>query len=120
MRLLHPDLAWLSPKPRASGIGITALMVLIGIAEQAKGGESGMGKFDSLRRFLEEKHSDRIALSFRDVERIIGEELCPSARKYHAYWRLSKTHMLPQAVDEAGYSIESVQLAEETVSFRRK
>ncbi len=94
--------------------------VLIAAMENTERMISFMGKFDPLRKHLEQNGSDRITLSFSDIERIIGEELCPSARKHHAYWRLSKTHMLPQAVDDAGYSVESVQLTNETVSFSKK
>ena len=79
-----------------------------------------MGKFSPLTRYLQQKGSNVITLSFSDIERIISEKLYPSARKYHAYWHLSKTHMLPQAVDEAGYYVEEVMLKDEIVTLRKK
>lgn len=79
-----------------------------------------MGKFDPLGKHLANDGAQIIKLSFAEIESIIGEELCDSARKYHAYWHLSKTHMLPRAVDDAGYTIDSVQLEEEIVCFRKK
>lgn len=79
-----------------------------------------MYKFAPLTRYLESCESEVVLLSFSDIERIISDELCPSARKYVAYWHLSKTHMLPQAVDSAGYTMESVSLAEEKIVLRRK
>ena len=79
-----------------------------------------MRKFAPLEKYLKHNGSASITLRFSDIERIIGEELCPSARKYHAYWHLSKTHMLPQSVDDAGYQISSVDLSGETVVIRKK
>ncbi len=79
-----------------------------------------MGKFDPLAKYLSHNGSTTIKLRFSEIEKILGEELYPSARKYHSYWHLSKTHMLPQAVDEAGYYVDTVQLAEEIVILRKK
>ncbi len=79
-----------------------------------------MRKFDPLEKYLSYSGLDTITLKFSDIEKNIGEDLCSSARRYHAYWRLSKTHMLPQAVDDAGYCVDSVQLADEIVVFRKK
>lgn len=79
-----------------------------------------MGKFAPLAQYLQHNDADIITLRFTDIERIIGDELYPSARKYHAYWHLSKTHMLPQAVDEAGYEVDSVNLPEETVILKKR
>ena len=79
-----------------------------------------MGKFEFLTHYLKHEDDDVVTLKFSDIERIIGEELCPSAHKYAAYWRLTDRHMLPRAVDAAGYAVERVHLKDQVVILRKK
>ena len=78
-----------------------------------------MGKFDYLTHYLKYEAEDTVTLKFSEIEKIIGEELCPSAYKYSAYWRLSPRHMLPKAIDAAGYKVEQVSLKEQTVILKK-
>ena len=78
-----------------------------------------MGKFDYLTHYLKYEAGDDAILTFSDIERIIGEPLCPSAYKYAAYWRLTDRHMLPRAIDAAGYRVERVHLHDQTVVLRK-
>ena len=77
-------------------------------------------KFVPLKQYLEGSSLSYIKLSFTDIERILNFSLCNSAYKYRVYWSLSKTHMLPQIVEEAGYFIEEVDMKNQTVVFRKK
>lgn len=79
-----------------------------------------MGKFGPLTNYLNAKRENTISLSFSDIERIVSFELCPSARKHNAYWHLSDTHMLPRAIDDAGYRVDTVSLADECITLKRK
>ena len=77
-------------------------------------------KFFPLKQYLEDSSLSYVKLSFTDIERILKFSLCNSAYKYREYWSLSKTHMLPQVVEEAGYFIEEVDMKNQTAVFRKK
>ena len=77
-------------------------------------------KFEPLSSYLQLRKPQHITLTFCEIENILGFELCPSAREYSAYWHLSKTHMLPQAWDSVGYSLESLDMSKQIITLIRK
>ena len=79
-----------------------------------------MYKFQPLTAYLDSCEKEWVTLSFSDIERIISDNLCMSARKYRAYWHLSRTHMMPIAIAAAGYTVESVSLAEKRIVLKKE
>ena len=58
--------------------------------------------------------------SFAEVEAVIGENLPPSARNYQAWWANDSTHSQGAAWAAAGWETAEVDLARETLLFRRR
>lgn len=77
-------------------------------------------KFWPLANYLLTQDRSRIVLTFEEVETILGESLCKSARKYIAYWQPSATHTLPNLCLEAGYKVANVDLRNEKVCFEKE
>ncbi len=77
-------------------------------------------KYDPLKAHLEDSGQDAIPLTFEEIERIIHASLPRSARQYPEWWANTPTgHVNAQAWLAAGYRAERIDLAEETVVFRR-
>lgn len=76
-------------------------------------------KYEPLAQFLKGA-KDVQALSFGEIEDILGSPLPPSARKHEAWWSNNpRGHVNAQAWLEAGYRTESVDISREAVVFRR-
>ena len=45
-----------------------------------------MGKYTPLEEFLKRQSGDSVVLTFGEIEKIIGEDLPPSARIYFKWW----------------------------------
>ncbi len=78
-----------------------------------------MGKYESLRRYLNEQRQERVTLSFDDVADIIGDTLPPSARKFAQWWENDPKHVEAQAWLSAGYQSACISLISENVTFIR-
>lgn len=79
-----------------------------------------MGKYDALREHLEASTESVRRLSFADIERILGDALPPSARKYQAWWENEGpggSHSHARAWLDAGYRTQNVDLNAQTVAF---
>ena len=78
-----------------------------------------MGKYSPLRTFLETQGEDRIAMSFDEIERLLGETL-PASKKYPAWWSNNPSNN-PMTKEwlAAGFETGDVDVAGETVTFRR-
>jgi len=79
-----------------------------------------MSKFDALGTYLSKQTASVLTLSFSEIERIIGFELCKSAYTYDAYWRPSKTHILPNLIEDNGYRIEAIDIFGQKVTLHKK
>ena len=77
-------------------------------------------KFDPLKKYLKEMKKNEVTLSFSDVEKIIGTELCKSAYNYSAYWHPSPTHTLPNTILDAGYKIAAVDLLAKRIQLEKQ
>ncbi len=76
-------------------------------------------KYEPLSRYLENAQ-DIEALSFAEIERILGAPLPASARKHEAWWSNNpRGHVNAQAWLAAGYRTERVDLRGEAVVFRK-
>lgn len=78
-----------------------------------------MGKFYPLTNYLSNITEKNLVLSFFEIERIISEQLCYSAYTYRAYWAPSKTHMLPNAILEAGFEIDNIDLSKQRIILKK-
>ena len=78
-----------------------------------------LSKFENLSAFFAEMKRDSITLSFSEIERILGFPLSPSAREVKQYWSNSDSHSIAQCWLRYGYKTYAVDLAKETVSFRK-
>jgi hypothetical protein len=77
-------------------------------------------KYDPLENHLKAQTGESLQLSFAEIEAILDSRLPASARKFPAWWSNNSTnHVNAQAWLEAGFRTEQVDLAEETVVFRR-
>lgn len=77
-------------------------------------------KYHPLAVFLRNQTLGALSLSFAEAEGILGSSLPPSARRRRAWWTNNPTgHVNAQAWISAGYRIESVDLSNEMVTFRR-
>ena len=77
------------------------------------------GKYASLHRHLSNLDAREWATTFREVEKILGATLPPSARTYQEWWANDRTHTQAIAWMLAGWKHVSVDLRTETVLFRR-
>jgi hypothetical protein len=78
-------------------------------------------KYEPLARFLRTEAFETRSLSFNEVEAILGAPLPPSARCRPEWWSNNPTgHVNAQAWLGAGYKTEGLDLAGETVVFRRE
>jgi hypothetical protein len=78
-----------------------------------------MSKYAPLRRYLAENGGERIAMTFAEIERIIGVPLPPS-RRYPAWWSNNPSNnVMTREWLAAGYESEQVDVAGEKLVFRR-
>ena len=80
-----------------------------------------MGKYALLGEYLGHQRETRIAMSFEDIERVIGSELPPSALEHRAWWSNNpENNVATREWRQAGYMTEDVDLANRAVVFRRR
>jgi len=77
-------------------------------------------KFAELRKFFDTSQEKGITLTFNQIEELINNPLCASARKYHAYWYPSQTHTITRCWVENGYRTAQVDLGAETITFEKE
>lgn len=78
------------------------------------------GKYRPLTDFLRRQTSDVKAMSFDDVERVIGQRLPESARRHRAWWSNNpQNSVMTQAWLDAGFESEQVDMAQRRLVFRR-
>lgn len=78
-------------------------------------------KYSPLRTYLENSGMDRVELSFKEIEDILGSKLPSSAYSYRAWWAndLSHTHARNGWL-AAGYMVSTVDLVGKRVVFLKK
>lgn len=79
-----------------------------------------MSRYAQLADFLNGQGVESLALSFSEIERLLGSPLPPSARKLRVWWSNDATHA--QAWHgwlQAGWRVEAVDLEAGVVTFRR-
>src|SRR5579863_9520838 len=77
-------------------------------------------KYDPLRRRLASAPGERLRLSFREIEDILGFDLPTSARTHAPWWaNTAGSHVQAGAWLDAGWRTCQVDVAGEAVSFER-
>ena len=78
-----------------------------------------MSKYEPLTDYLRTQPGDACALSFLDIERIIGCSLPASAREHRSWWGNDRTHTQARAWMQAGFGAEPSSRRIEPVVFKR-
>ena len=78
------------------------------------------GSYQRLRQYLEALRGNEWRATFDQIEKVIGADLPPSARKYPAWWSNTISHSQALAWMKAGWITRNVILAERSVVFERK
>ena len=78
-----------------------------------------MSKYEPLTDYLRTQPGDACALSFLDIERIIGCSLPASAREHRSWWGNDRTHTQAKAWMRAGFGAELSSRRMEPVVFKR-
>jgi hypothetical protein len=78
-----------------------------------------MSKYEPLRRFLERQAADRVAMTFAEIEQLIGAAL-PRSKRYPAWWSNNPSNNpMTRIWLEAGFVTEQVEIGAERLTFRR-
>lgn len=79
-----------------------------------------MSTYLALRRFLESCREDRVTMTFRDIEAVLGRALPKSARTHRAWWSNNgSNNVMTKEWLAAGRVSESVDMGSERVTFVR-
>ncbi|MFQ6122546.1 MAG: hypothetical protein ACE5LA_05755 [Dehalococcoidales bacterium] len=78
-----------------------------------------MSKYTDLTEWLREQTEDSVALTFAEVEKIIGKHLPLRARKYFRWWDNTRGTMADYAIFNAGFKTVMVDMENEKVKFQR-
>jgi hypothetical protein len=84
-----------------------------------KAEETAMGRYESLTRYLESRHTSEAPLTFKEVERILNRSLPASARLHQPWWANTTTHSHADAWMRAGWKTTRVDIPRERVVFVR-
>lgn len=83
-----------------------------------------MSKYDPLNRFLSQQSTDRITLTFSEIEAILGFTLPASVHRHTAWWSNSSTkaHPYSQAWTDAGFYTVDVSTTQhaEKITFEKR
>ena len=80
-----------------------------------------MSKYRPLTEHLKRDGHDRVPMTFTDIERVIEGHLPPSSRTHRAWWSNNPSNnVMTKAWLTAGYETEQVDIAGESLVFRRK
>lgn len=79
-----------------------------------------MSKYAPLATYLSKSGRETLSMSFAEIERIIGADLPPSAFKHRPWWSNNPSNsVITYAWLEAGYLTEQVDMAGQTLVFRK-
>jgi hypothetical protein len=81
-----------------------------------------MAKYDALHDYLKCQTKAEIILDFMEIEKILGDQLPPSARKHSAWWAKGEAgqHVQKRAWLDAGYIVENFDIIRQRVTFHRR
>jgi hypothetical protein len=78
-----------------------------------------MGKYSPLGEFLRKQKGERVALTFAEIERIVGAKL-PRSQRYPAWWSNNPwNNVMTQVWLDAGFETEQVDVEGRKLVFRK-
>lgn len=78
-----------------------------------------MGRYEPLRAFLADQTGERVPVTFRQIEKILGAGL-PNSKRYPAWWSNNPSNNpMTKVWLEAGFLTEQVDVTAERLTFRR-
>lgn len=79
-----------------------------------------MGKYEPLTKFLRNQSTQRVPMTFAEIERVVGFRLPPSAIEHRAWWSNNPSNsVMTKAWLEAGYQSEQVDMENRKLVFIR-
>ena len=79
-----------------------------------------MGKYEPLNKFLRKQSSDKVRMSFAQIERIIGTKLPPKAQHHRAWWSNNPTNnVMTKAWLDAGFKSAHVDIERRALVFQK-
>ncbi len=76
-------------------------------------------RYRPLADYLMQQPNSEVGLSFRDIDEMLGEPLPPSARVHRPWWGNHVQHTQAKAWMNAGWKVNSLDMRNETVTFKR-
>lgn len=80
---------------------------------------TGGKKYRFLSDYLYKSGSDRVQLSFGEIENILNEKLPASAYKHRAFWANTESHSIALSWMNVGYQTVEADLEKEIVVFEK-
>ena len=78
-----------------------------------------MSKYEPLTRYLADRETAEVPLTFAEIERILGAPL-PASKQYPAWWSNNPSNnVMTRAWLKAGFQTERVDIGREKLVFRR-
>ncbi|HRO33749.1 MAG TPA: hypothetical protein PLQ03_10095 [Brevundimonas sp.] len=78
-----------------------------------------MGKYDPLTRYLADRSTAEVPMTFAEIEKVLGVSL-PASKQYPAWWSNNPSNnVMTRAWLEAGFQTERVDIGRERLVFRR-
>lgn len=79
-----------------------------------------MGKYEPLTEFLRKQRTDRVSLTFSEIERIVGSKLPRSANEHRAWWSNNPSNsVMTKAWLDAGFKSADVDLKKRMLVFQK-
>jgi hypothetical protein len=79
-----------------------------------------MGKYAPLGDYLASRPTPEIAMTFADIERVIGSALPPKAQGHRAWWSNNpNNNVMTKVWLDAGFETQRVDMASRRLVFRR-
>jgi hypothetical protein len=79
-----------------------------------------MSKYDPLKNYLEGRRFDEVAMTFGEIERILGFRLPEKSQQHRAWWSNNPSNsVMTKAWLAAGYRTERVDMAGRRLVFKR-
>lgn len=114
------DLTWLEFVSRLTLLETPAAEVT-GSSTGELSPSKGNSKYERLARHLAAQADEPLTFSFKEIERILGFDLPPTARGAHArsWWANTTTHVQGRAWLAQGWRTANIDPENETLEFRR-
>lgn len=79
-----------------------------------------MGKYSALGDYLKRQRSERVAMTFAEIEKVIGAKLPPSAHKHRPWWSNNpRNSVMTKVWLDAGFESEQVDMPARKLVFHR-